>query len=294
MNIVEVVVATVMIVIAGISWAVVLGQVCGVLANLTSDEAAFRNTMDELHDLMQHQDIPSHMRKRLRSFFLSHKSALRLSRHQKILNSMSSGLRAEVMMEMNRRWILKVSLLARMVKGEKRLSNRSWCSRHAFIMEVSNGMNLDFFAQSEIFGLPQTLYVSNRGLVARNGRLQQAGSVWGVDFILRDRKLQDEFESFALTYSEVTTLSRSFFLETVDTFRDKIKDLPAQVRYYTCWLAAQRAILREAKKRKARLRRMTVSGHMDQELDETCRQSMARARSEGREARSLSDLAEKL
>merc|ERR1719297_715034 len=47
-NIIERIVCTIMIVISGTSWAVVLGQVCSTLANMNSHEQAFRTAMDDL------------------------------------------------------------------------------------------------------------------------------------------------------------------------------------------------------------------------------------------------------
>merc|ERR1719188_1467587 len=64
-NIVERIVCTIMIVISGTSWAVVLGQVCGILASMNMDEQAYRATMDEMNIMMKFRGFPVEMRQRL-------------------------------------------------------------------------------------------------------------------------------------------------------------------------------------------------------------------------------------
>merc|ERR1719350_2601926 len=108
-NIVERIVCTIMIVISGTSWALVLGQVCGVLASMNLDEQAFRTTMDEMNIMMKFRGFPLEMRQRFRGFVVSSKTAQRLNRHREILCSLSPGLRGEVALQINRVWIEKVS-----------------------------------------------------------------------------------------------------------------------------------------------------------------------------------------
>merc|ERR1719221_2079891 len=57
-NIVERLVCTMMLIISGTSWAVVLGQVCGIIANMNADESRFRKNMDELQLMMCDRGLP--------------------------------------------------------------------------------------------------------------------------------------------------------------------------------------------------------------------------------------------
>merc|ERR1719428_2589628 len=74
-NIVERSVCIVLIVIAGVSWAYVLGQVCGIIGSMDKHEQEFRNLMDELNTMMVDQGLPRLMCRRIRFFFLCARDA---------------------------------------------------------------------------------------------------------------------------------------------------------------------------------------------------------------------------
>jgi len=148
-------------------------------------------------------------------------------------------------MLINRQWIGKVSLfnsIMRVARGG---------TTHApdftsFIVECSLYRNTKAHAQREIFGEPHQLYILIRGLVSGRGRILQSGGVWGVDFVLSDLALAEPHESQAVTYVELTTLSRGDFLALVERYSTKTMELKKMVRHYCCWLALQRAIMQEA------------------------------------------------
>lgn len=246
-NIVETVIATMVIVTSGVSWAVVLGQVSGIVANLNSDEQSFRSTMDELTHMCDDRVMPNFMRHRVRCFFLANREARRRSRHNRIFNAMSPGLRGEVLMEINRRWIEKVGFLNRILQETE---GTSGCSPfHACMGEVSQVMRQMVHAQSELFGVPQVLYIQNCGLVTRRARVCTSGDVWGMDFVLQDSTLVEPFESFALTYVELTTLTRDEFMRCVRKNEGICPELTVAVRRFCCWMAFQRALMIEARHR---------------------------------------------
>jgi len=255
-NILERIVCTIMIVISGTSWAVVLGQVCGIVANMDADEQAFRTTMDELNIIMREGAFPLPMRQRLRGFFHSNKRAQRLKRHQQHLRNMSPGLQGEVAMQMNRQWISKVSLFKNILQ-EMEVSKYGRFF-YAFVVDISLALRFEVHAQSEMFGAPQVLYILNRGLVSRPPRLFVQGAVWGVDFVLTDKHLLETSESLALTYIELTCLSKEAFFEVVQKYKMRCPSLHRSVRRFCCWLAVQRAIWAEARRRRRKLQEVAV------------------------------------
>eukprot|EP00449_Zooxanthella_nutricula_P060147 CAMPEP_0198558240 /NCGR_PEP_ID=MMETSP1462-20131121/90150_1 /TAXON_ID=1333877 /ORGANISM="Brandtodinium nutriculum, Strain RCC3387" /LENGTH=692 /DNA_ID=CAMNT_0044289057 /DNA_START=21 /DNA_END=2099 /DNA_ORIENTATION=+ len=210
-NIVEIIVCTFMIVISGISWAVVLGQVCGTIANLKKEEQAFRSSMDELNNMMHDRVLRPEMKRRLRGFFLSNRLAQRRARHMDVINSLSPGLKGEVVMEVNRVWIQKVNFLREM--------------------------------------LCEALYILSRGLVSNKCGIHSAGSVWGVDFVLSDTKLLRPYVCFAMTYVEVMSTKRDKFFELVEKHKE-CPALKLKVRRFCIWLAFQRALLRLARRKR--------------------------------------------
>mmetsp|Transcript_104035 Transcript_104035/g.333470 ORF Transcript_104035/g.333470 Transcript_104035/m.333470 type:complete len:816 (+) Transcript_104035:59-2506(+) len=250
-NIVERIVSIVMIVISGISWAVVLGQVCGIIVNLDSDQQTFRTNMDELNSMMSDRVLPTDMRQRLRSFFLSNKTAQRRMRHDRLISCMSPGLQGEVVMSINDRWIGHVSLL-RQIQVVAKGASRNAPSFASFIVGISLRMTSIVHAQQELFGVPHVLYIVNRGLVSRQQRIIGTGAVWGQDFVLADSRLVDPSQGYSLTYTELTTLSRESFMLLAEKYGRMNSELKRRVRRFCCWLAFQRAVWKEARRRQRR------------------------------------------
>mmetsp|Transcript_77507 Transcript_77507/g.217554 ORF Transcript_77507/g.217554 Transcript_77507/m.217554 type:complete len:284 (-) Transcript_77507:73-924(-) len=71
-------------------------------------------------------------------------------------------------------------------------------------------------------------------------------------FWAKDNELLEPFASCALTYTELTTLDRSTFMELLKTHTENCPELRTKVRQFCCWLAFQRAFIVEAKSRLAR------------------------------------------
>merc|ERR1711920_706453 len=251
-NIVERLTCTLMLVISGTSWAVVLGQVCGIVATMNADEKLFRRTMDELSLMIREEHMDKEVRQRLRSFFHSNKHAQRRQRRQEHVANMSPGLRGEVAIQINKKWVSKVSLLNNLLKEAE--SPKTGRFFRSFIVDVCLALQLQVHAQSESFGKLHTLYILNRGIVSRPPRLHHQGAVWGTDFILSDDHLIEKRETLALTYIEVTVLTREGFFDNLFKYRDQCQDLLKSVRRFCCWLAFQRALLKEAKRRRRALR----------------------------------------
>jgi len=249
-NIIETFTVVVMLIVSGFSWAVVLGQVSDIVAHLSHEEQFFRSKMDELNHMMEDRHVDVQLRRRLRIFFLSNKTAQRRGRQRQLIAELSPGLQGEVVMEFNRKWLEKVSLLAKVLFWSE--SSENGDVFRAFVVDVSLKLHPSVHAQSEVFGTPHVLYICMLGLVSRKGRVHRTGAVWGADFMLVDSELLEPFESRALTYTELTTLDRSTFMELLKTHTENCPELRQKVRQFCCWLAFQRAFFVEAKSRLAR------------------------------------------
>jgi len=111
----ETFIAIFMIIVSGVSWGILLGQVCGVVASLVEEEAEFRSMMDGLNSMMHDRSLPKDMRVRLRTFFLASKQAQRRNRQQSIIAAMSPGLQGEVVMMVNQPWMGQVRIIKQML-----------------------------------------------------------------------------------------------------------------------------------------------------------------------------------
>merc|ERR1712154_302227 len=102
--------------------------------------------------------------------------------------------------------------------------------------------------------------ILNKGLVSRPPRLRVKGAVWGTDFVLSDQELLEHCESFALTYVELTVLTRDDFFKNLAKHESHCPELLQSVRYHCCWLAFQRALTKEAIRRRKLLQAWVSEG----------------------------------
>eukprot|EP00434_Breviolum_minutum_P012411 symbB.v1.2.010932.t1/scaffold722.1/size169129/9 len=256
-NIFERVTCTIIVLVAGLCWAYILGEVGAIVTDMQAEKQSFRKMMNGLNKMMQEQGIPHDLRRRLRSFFLSNKHQAQFARDQKLLMGMSPQLQSEVSITLNWQWLLKVAFFRDFIKvmDIKELSGINTDPYRACIADVAHHMESKAYAQQEMFGESQVLHILSKGLVALNSRVALVGSVWGEDFVLADLELIRRTSAYALTYLEVLCLSRSKFFEVVARRESTCPQLKVIVRRYCVRMAVHRGILAQAAKLR-RLRRM--------------------------------------
>lgn len=146
---------------------------------------------------------------------------------------LSPALQGEVALEMNAAWVRNVWYLASEGVSEK------------LVVAFAQGLEAKVFAQGEKFGEPNTLYILNRGLIGRKGRVLRSASVWGEDFVLDCKELMDRSPAVALTYVEVLWMKRASLDEILEQFPEE----KSIIRKATVKIAATRGLLLEAKRR---------------------------------------------
>ncbi|CAJ1457076.1 unnamed protein product [Effrenium voratum] len=233
-NVLERVVCTMMILTAGLCWAYVLGEVCGIVADMTRDSQKFRKRMHELNTMMDHQELPSQLRSKLRSFFLQNKHQAMYLRQQELLKQMSPQLQSEVCTTLHLPWIQKVCFLQQFMKLIKaqEVNGVNVGPYHTCIADISRELKSDAFAQEESFDNVQVLYILSKGLVALDNRIGHHGTVWGEDFVLSDLSLIRPVEAFALTYVEVMYLTRESLMGVIERRKRTCPHLGRLVRRY--------------------------------------------------------------
>eukprot|EP00929_Paragymnodinium_shiwhaense_P102438 TRINITY_DN65624_c0_g1_i1.p1 TRINITY_DN65624_c0_g1~~TRINITY_DN65624_c0_g1_i1.p1 ORF type:complete len:876 (+),score=182.46 TRINITY_DN65624_c0_g1_i1:119-2746(+) len=248
-NVLERVVCTIMIFCAGISWAYVLGQVCSIVSSMGHMEQEFRKTMDDLNFLMEDRGLPFSMRRRLRSFLLATRHTQRASRQHVVLSRLSPALQGEIAVATNKVWMSKVPFMKGFMKDLDCRDPDAQQSAPGFILEIAMALRHAIFAQQEVFGRPNVLYIMQKGLAAQRLRILRSGSVFGNDFLLENPKLLYSVKCFAMTYSELVYMERDTFLGIIHRYRKAYPKLMETVRKYTVRLALQRGIMAEARRR---------------------------------------------
>ncbi|CAK9037912.1 Potassium voltage-gated channel subfamily H member 1 (Ether-a-go-go potassium channel 1) (EAG channel 1) (EAG1) (r-eag) (Voltage-gated potassium channel subunit Kv10.1) [Durusdinium trenchii] len=261
-NILERVVCTAIVLVAGLCWAQILGDVCAISSDMNAENQEFRKKMNSLNRMMQEQGLPHDLRRRLRSFFLQNRHQSQYVVRQKLLTNMSPQLQSEVCTEMhlggtmvpmalrglllwNLPWIQKVSFFSQFINHMDRLESKGVDTEafRACIADTSRQLVCGAFAQRESFGNVQILYILSKGLVILNSKVGTNGTVWGEDFVLADTSLIRPVSGFALTYIEVMALTRESFMKVIERRRVNCPELGQIVRRYCVRIAVRRGAL---------------------------------------------------
>ncbi|CAE7337627.1 Kcnh2 [Symbiodinium necroappetens] len=250
-NILERLVCCGIVLSAGLCWAYVLGEVCGIVADMTSESQDFRKRMCQLNCMMKEQGLPGELKARLRSFFLQNRHQSQFLTQQTLLQDMSPQLQSEVSTVLNWTWIQKVTFFSQFLKFLELQEMRGVhvAPYMACIADIAKALKASAFAQRESFDNVQVLYILSKGLVALDSRVAYNGAVWGEDFVLSDTSLIRPVAGYALTYIEVLYLTRDALMEVIARRKASCPQLGRIVRQYCVRVAVFRGILAEAKRR---------------------------------------------
>eukprot|EP00437_Effrenium_voratum_P004244 CAMPEP_0181427966 /NCGR_PEP_ID=MMETSP1110-20121109/16438_1 /TAXON_ID=174948 /ORGANISM="Symbiodinium sp., Strain CCMP421" /LENGTH=582 /DNA_ID=CAMNT_0023551183 /DNA_START=55 /DNA_END=1803 /DNA_ORIENTATION=+ len=222
----EYVVASVCMAFMAAMWAVVIGQMCGVLATLLPHDVAFKRTMDDLNWLLKDRQMPMPIRTKLRRYFYESRSLTRLHEQKQIIAQMSPMLQGEVSTQLLGNWIEKVGYL-----------NNLDCE---VLVQVARKLKAQLFAPKEAIDNDRALFVVRRGVCMRGGRVLIAGDVWGKDMILSNPLLREAASVRCLSYLEVLTLRFADLQDCVS----RSSQGRALVRWWQIRLALQHAMQR--------------------------------------------------
>jgi hypothetical protein len=204
MNTVEYAVCCCLMACGGVAWAYIIGNFCGLIATLNIQDAAFRQTIDDLNHMMDERGIPNDLRRRLRTYFHQSKDTHRAENYRKLMDRMSPLLQTELAKITNHHWICKVWYF-------KRCSER-------FMAHLALGLRSHVYIQSEEIRLTETLGIVTRGLVSlRGGRVQGNGAVLGVELLIQELHAP-EVVILALTFVELHQLQREKLKELLAEF----------------------------------------------------------------------------
>jgi hypothetical protein len=227
---------------------------------MNKEDQEFRSLMDTLNFMMNDRQLPLPIRLRLRSFLLSNRVTKNYEAHRKILDSLSAGLRSEILWELNRIWLHKVPFLnelATMAKDPKK-TRAVLNDLIRFLRGVTEHMNMCVYAQAELFGEAHVLYILKRGIVSRvgaqsifggsAGKLLRSGQAWGDDFMITSPLLKERPLKFALTYVETVQLDHGCILALLANCDRSGPDLRQSLRRHAIKLAVRRAAIKLGKR----------------------------------------------
>lgn len=204
-NYVEFYVQSVMLVIGSTLWAYIIGSACGIIATLDPARLEFRQTLDELNYFVHDMNVPADLTVKLRQYFRNTMYLVRVRRYEALLSKMSTRLRGDTAYEMCRSRLRKVHYLV-----DPQVEPEFMCSL-AIKYTTSVYSRLERVACTSLF-------VVERGVVAKRGRLGLAGACFGEDVILSNDDLRDVGDAIALTFVQAISLTQTDIFELLPDF----------------------------------------------------------------------------
>jgi potassium voltage-gated channel Eag-related subfamily H protein 7 len=190
------------------AYAFIVGNICGIIATMDQASTEHNARMDDLNLYMQENRIPNEMRIRLREYFMYCRGMNRQEYYKELLEKMSPALRGEICVYINSTWINNVPFFSRRGK----LAAKIGADEHKlFITAIAMKLAPQAFAPQEVIvqigELAETMYIMQRGVVAKKGQIISSGKYFGEDIILQaDRRA---YMVRALTYVDVFTLTKT-------------------------------------------------------------------------------------
>ena len=149
-----------------------IASACGVITTLDPSRVEYRQTLDELNHFCREQTLPADLRVRLREYFRHQAPIFRYQRQAHLLDMMSVRLRGDATYHMCEHKLRHVPYLTHPDAEPELLCHLTLL----FTMRVFSSLER----------VPCTdLFVVERGLIARHGKLAMAGQCFGIDNFFR-------------------------------------------------------------------------------------------------------------
>jgi len=189
-----------MTIVFGSLYAYVIGSVCGIVSSMDLATKMFQQSMDHLNLYLEENKFPQEMRVKLRTFFNRAKQLHRSKFYHDTLSLMSPDLRREMSRHVHAVWMEHISFLATIPDKEK----------GRFLSAVAMELRLEVYgAQEKLINQGEfttKMYIVQKGLVARLGRVLGKGRYVGEDMILHSSRRH--YSVVTLTFVDIQSLAQ--------------------------------------------------------------------------------------
>ena len=187
-------------------WAYVIGSGCGILATLNPALLEYRQQMDELNVFVREHEMPTEIRVRLRGYFRNTLPLIRLKRYDHLLSKMSTRLRGDASLVVAKHAFRSVSYLAHPdVETE-------------FLCHVTARVVVSIFSRLENIQVSGRIFIVDRGVIARAGKVCLVGTCLGEDMIIALEWLRKPVTAIALTFTQAIIVPRESLFEVLPDF----------------------------------------------------------------------------
>eukprot|EP00442_Polarella_glacialis_P027803 CAMPEP_0115132214 /NCGR_PEP_ID=MMETSP0227-20121206/53602_1 /TAXON_ID=89957 /ORGANISM="Polarella glacialis, Strain CCMP 1383" /LENGTH=405 /DNA_ID=CAMNT_0002537929 /DNA_START=269 /DNA_END=1487 /DNA_ORIENTATION=+ len=218
---------------AALTWAVVLGEMCTILGNLSPHELQFKRTMDDLNWMLEDHNVPHAMRLSLRSYLNFGRTVKRHKHQLSIVDQLSPMLQGDLSMHIHSHWLDKVKYL----KG----------LHIDTVVGLATKLHIGVMAPSETLpGHQRKLYIIRKGVCAHGPVIKSVGGMWGEDMVLNNRHLRRNRLTRAMSFVEVLSLDYQDLLHSLDSSHHR-DDALNKIRWARLSYALRRGLMKMAK-----------------------------------------------
>jgi hypothetical protein len=204
-NSVERLVACVSLLVSGLLWASIIGDICGIIATLDVNGIEFRQTYDQINTMMLDLKAPYQTCVDVRTFCFKTEQLNKLNKYRVLLKQLSPNLRGRV----------AANLLMPIMNGMQDSNLRYQHERlHGDVKRnvtarLAMRVEHEAYAPDEQFGHPRCLYCLLTGVTLRMGVVNLSGALWGSDLMIRHEFLRSPHHCVAITHLIVQKLKLS-------------------------------------------------------------------------------------
>lgn len=207
--------------VGGLTWAYVIGSICGIIANSDPIKMDFENRMDALNRMLHEQNIQPHLRFDLREYLREQSHYHHLERAREIAQTFSPQLQGR--------------LLEETVIGDAIQKVWYFHGCHPeFLVKLTALFTAAQFSRGDHLGGANMLYIVQRGSIGCNGRILLPGDFFGEDMIMSSNILLKEHVAFAMGFVFVLHLEQSdleALLETHPVERLRIRRAACMIAF---------------------------------------------------------------
>ena len=195
------------ILIGSVTWAMVVGTICGMMATADPHKIAFRQQMDSLNYFLKDMEMPEEIKVSCRQYVRNKREVHKQQSYDELVDWLSPGLRGPVLLHMCGRALRNVWYLNEL--------NDPDC-----LVKLAMCLQRAAYPARERIPALDTLKIILKGIAAKGGAILYGFNfdMWGEDIILHAQVLRDKRYATALTYVEVDTLSRNDLYDVLEDF----------------------------------------------------------------------------
>lgn len=184
--------------IMAFAWTMILnsfiGILCGTIADGDRHAKEYKQRMDELNYFLRDMQAPQDLAIRAREHCRSTRGLFKKKEYQKLFLIMSPMLRGDLAQQMSMRTLENVWYF-------------SACEPE-LLRSLSERLQPLGFARAEKIYYEERINIVSKGAAARGGKILTVDCYWGEDMIVTSPALKDTRYASALTYVELTCVTR--------------------------------------------------------------------------------------